>query len=69
MVYAVLRIYAVLDSFDMATVSNQSKTFISNTWTEATYTWGNAGSRTWENQTVTTNQAKNSATLTNQAKS
>ena len=53
----------------MTTVTNQAKTFISDTWTEATYTWDEGGARTWENQTALANQTKTSATVTNQAKS
>lgn len=51
-----------------ATVTNQAKTYISVTWNEATFTWENSGSRTWENQTVTANQAKNTGTVANQTK-
>ena len=50
-------------------MTNQSKSTHSDTWTDATYTWEDAGSRTWENQTDLSNQTKTSASLTNQAKS
>lgn len=54
----------------MATLTNEAKTFESDTWDEATYTWEDAGSRTWENQTALANEAKPAnASLTNEAQS
>lgn len=52
----------------MATVVNQERNVQSDTWSEATYAWEDAGSRSWGDQRVLTNQTKNTATLTNQAK-
>lgn len=55
---------------NMATLTNEAKTFESDTWDEATYTWEDAGSRTWENQTALANEAKPAnASLTNEAQS
>lgn len=52
-----------------ATLTNKAKSMTSDTWADATYTWTEAGSRTWENQTSITNKSKTAAaTLTNKAK-
>lgn len=52
----------------MATVTNQAKSVHSDTQDEATYTWDEAGSRIWDNQTDLSNQSKTSGTVANQAK-